>query len=138
MARIQQLSKHMINQIAAGEVIERPASVVKELVENSIDAGAGRVSVEITNDCRNIRVADNGSGIHPDDIYLAFSKHATSKIRESEDLFDIHTLGFRGEALASIISISSKTSRFRIRKWRLSSRRTAKPFLKRQDKTFRY
>ena len=109
MARIQQLSKHMINQIAAGEVIERPASVVKELVENSIDAGAGRVSVEITNDCRNIRVADNGSGIHPDDIYLAFSKHATSKIRESEDLFDIHTLGFRGEALASIISISKVT-----------------------------
>ena len=109
MARIQQLSKHMINQIAAGEVIERPASVVKELVENSIDAGSGRVSIEVANDCRDIRIADNGCGIHPDDIYLAFSKHATSKIRESEDLFDIHTLGFRGEALASIISIAKLT-----------------------------
>ena len=106
MARIKQLSKHLINQIAAGEVVERPASVVKELVENSIDAGATKVSVEITNDCRNIRVADNGSGIHPDDIMLAFSKHATSKIFSDEDLYNIHTLGFRGEALSSIISIS--------------------------------
>ena len=109
MARIKQLSKHLINQIAAGEVIERPASVVKELVENSIDAGATKISVEINNDCRNIRVADNGSGIHPDDIMLAFSKHATSKIATDEDLFDIHTLGFRGEALSSIISISKLT-----------------------------
>ncbi len=109
MARIKQLSKHLINQIAAGEVIERPASVVKELVENSVDAGATRISIEITNDCRDIRVADNGSGIHPDDILLAFSKHATSKLQEDEDLFDIHTLGFRGEALASIISISKLT-----------------------------
>ena len=109
MARIKQLSKHLINQIAAGEVIERPASVVKELAENSIDAGASRVSIEITNDCRDIRVADNGSGIHPDDIMLAFAKHATSKIQNDEDLFDIHTLGFRGEALASIISISKLT-----------------------------
>ncbi len=109
MARIQQLSKHLINQIAAGEVIERPASVVKELVENSIDAGSNRISIEITNDCRDIRIADNGCGIHPDDIYLAFSKHATSKIKNSEDLFDIHTLGFRGEALASIISIAKLT-----------------------------
>ncbi len=106
MARIKQLSKHLINQIAAGEVIERPASVVKELVENSIDAGATKVSIEITNDCRDIRVADNGSGIHPDDIMLAFSKHATSKISTDEDLYNIHTLGFRGEALSSIISIS--------------------------------
>ena len=106
MARIQQLSKHLINQIAAGEVIERPASVVKELVENSIDAGATKISVEITNDCRNIRVADNGSGIHPDDIILAFTKHATSKIQSDNDLYNIHTLGFRGEALSSIISIS--------------------------------
>ena len=106
MGRIKQLSKHLINQIAAGEVIERPASVVKELVENSVDAGATKISVEITNECRNIRVADNGSGIHPDDIMLAFSKHATSKIQNDEDLFDIETLGFRGEALSSIISIS--------------------------------
>ncbi len=109
MARIQQLSKHLINQIAAGEVIERPASVVKELVENSVDAGATKISVEINNDCRDIRVADNGCGIHPDDILLAFSKHATSKIATDEDLFDIHTLGFRGEALSSIISISKLT-----------------------------
>ena len=109
MARIKQLSKHLINQIAAGEVIERPASVVKELTENSIDAGASKISIEITNDCRDIRIADNGSGIHPDDILLAFSKHATSKIQNDEDLFDIHTLGFRGEALSSIISISKLT-----------------------------
>lgn len=109
MSRIKQLSKHLINQIAAGEVIERPASVVKELVENSVDAGATKVSIEISNECRDIRVADNGCGIHPDDIMLAFSKHATSKIASDEDLFDIHTLGFRGEALASIISISKLT-----------------------------
>ena len=109
MPRIKQLSKHLINQIAAGEVIERPASVVKELVENSVDAGATKVSIEISNECRDIRVADNGCGIHPDDIMLAFSKHATSKIASDEDLFDIHTLGFRGEALASIISISKLT-----------------------------
>ncbi len=109
MPRIKQLSKHLINQIAAGEVIERPASVVKELTENSIDAGATKISIDINNDCRDIRVADNGCGIHPDDIMLAFSKHATSKLKEDEDLFDIRTLGFRGEALASIISISKLT-----------------------------
>ncbi len=109
MARIKQLSKHLINQIAAGEVIERPASVVKELVENSVDAGASKISIEITNECRDIRVADNGSGIHPDDIILAFAKHATSKITTDEDLFAINTLGFRGEALSSIISISKLT-----------------------------
>lgn len=106
MGRIKQLSKQLVNQIAAGEVIERPASVVKELVENSIDAGATKISIEITNECRNIRVADNGSGIHPDDIMLAFSKHATSKIGDENDLFNIKTMGFRGEALSSIISIS--------------------------------
>lgn len=109
MKRIKQLSKHLINQIAAGEVIERPASVVKELLENSIDAGATKVSVEISNECRDIRIADNGSGIHPDDIMLAFSKHATSKIETDEDLFAINTLGFRGEALSSIISIAKLT-----------------------------
>lgn len=109
MARIKQLSKNLINQIAAGEVIERPMSVVKELVENSVDAGATKISIEINNDCRDIRVADNGSGIHPDDIMLAFSKHATSKIENSNDLYSIKTLGFRGEALASIISIAKVT-----------------------------
>lgn len=109
MGRIVQLSKNVINQIAAGEVIERPYSVVKELVENSIDAGATKISVDVANECRDLRIADNGCGIHPDDILLAFSKHATSKIQTSEDLFDIKTMGFRGEALASIISISKLT-----------------------------
>ncbi len=109
MARIKQLSVNLINQISAGEVIERPASVVKELVENSIDAGATKIEITISNDCRNIRIADNGSGIHPDDILLAFTKHATSKISDENDLFNIETLGFRGEALASIISVSKVT-----------------------------
>ena len=107
--RIKQLSRHLINQIAAGEVIERPASVVKELVENSIDAGADKIEVEVSNDCLDIRVSDNGCGIEPDDIELAFSKHATSKIETGEDLFNINSLGFRGEALASIISIAKVT-----------------------------
>ena len=109
MGRIIQLSKNVINQIAAGEVIERPFSVVKELVENSVDAGATRISIEVSNECRNLRVADNGSGIHPDDILLAFSKHATSKILTGDDLYAVKTMGFRGEALASIISISKLT-----------------------------
>ncbi|MBE7702414.1 MAG: DNA mismatch repair endonuclease MutL [Cyanobacteria bacterium SIG28] len=109
MGRIIQLSKHVINQIAAGEVIERPFSVVKELVENSIDAGATKISIEVSNECRDLRIADNGSGIHPEDILLAFSKHATSKIQTGEDLYEVKTMGFRGEALASIISISKLT-----------------------------
>ena len=109
MARIQQLSKNLINQIAAGEVIERPVSVVKELVENAIDAASTKISIEISNECRDIRVADNGCGIHPDDIMLAFSKHATSKIKNVDDLYAIETLGFRGEALASIIYIAKVT-----------------------------
>ena len=85
MARIQQLSKHLINQIAAGEVIERPASVVKELVENSVDAGAKKISIEITNDCRNIRIADNGCGIPQEDIPNMFQRFSqgTSKKRST-------------------------------------------------------
>lgn len=109
MNRIKQLSTNLVNQIAAGEVIERPSSVVKELVENSIDAGASKVEITVSNACRNIRIADNGSGIHPDDIQLAFTKHATSKLQNEEGLFNIQTLGFRGEALASIISIAKVT-----------------------------
>ena len=106
MGKIIQLSKNVINKIAAGEVIERPFSVVKELVENSVDAGAKKISIEIANECRDIRVADNGCGISPDDIVLAFSKHATSKLESEDDLYNIKTMGFRGEALSSIISIS--------------------------------
>ena len=106
MARINKLSKDLINKIAAGEVIERPASVVKELLENSIDANSTKVEIRISNDCRNIRIADNGVGIHPDDIDIAFFKHTTSKISKYDDLWDITSFGFRGEALSSIMSIS--------------------------------
>lgn len=109
MKRIKLLDKNLINQIAAGEVVERPASVVKELTENSIDAGATKIEISISNECRNIRIADNGCGIDPDDIELAFSKHATSKINSVEDLYSLATLGFRGEALASLISIAKVT-----------------------------
>jgi len=106
MKRIKQLPDNLINQIAAGEVIERPASAVKELVENSIDAGAKKVEIEVSNGTRDIRIADNGHGIHKDDLFLAFSRHATSKIENQKDLWSINTLGFRGEALASIISVA--------------------------------
>lgn len=115
MKRIHQLSVNLINQIAAGEVIERPSSVVKELVENSIDAGSSKIDISVSNECRNIRIADNGSGIHPDDVFLLFAKHATSKIENENDLWNIQTMGFRGEALASICSVSKVTCLSRVK-----------------------
>jgi DNA mismatch repair protein MutL len=107
MSKIRVLSDHVANQIAAGEVVERPASVAKELVENSIDAGARRVEVDVEAGGRRLlRVADDGEGMTRDDAVLAFERHATSKITSTEDLAHISTLGFRGEALASIASVA--------------------------------
>ena len=107
MGRIHLLDTDTINKIKAGEVVERPASVIKELVENSIDSGADSITVEIRNGGKSyMRVTDNGSGIEKEDIPLAFKSHATSKIRDAEDIYGVLTLGFRGEALASIASVS--------------------------------
>ena len=120
MTTIRLLPEDLSNQIAAGEVVERPASVVKELLENAVDAGSTRIDVEVGQAGSDfVRVVDNGGGIEPDDLPLAFASHATSKLRGADDLFQIGTLGFRGEALASIGSIAQVA---------LQSRPTDQPF----------
>ena len=107
MPVIHLLDSQIINQIAAGEVVERPSAVVKELVENSIDAGADSITVEITDGGTSlIRITDNGCGVGAEDIKNAFLRHSTSKISSVEDLHALESLGFRGEALASIASVA--------------------------------
>lgn len=106
MPKINVLPDFIASQIAAGEVVERPSSVVKELVENAIDAGAHQIEIAVGAECRDIRIADDGCGMSPDDAVLAFQRHATSKLTSAEDLTNLKTLGFRGEALPSIASVS--------------------------------
>ncbi|HVL11020.1 MAG TPA: DNA mismatch repair endonuclease MutL, partial [Gemmata sp.] len=119
MSRIRQLPPDVVTKIAAGEVIERPASVVKELLENSVDAGATRIDIDLdAGGTELIRVVDDGGGIEPDDLPLAFAQHATSKLASADDLFAIHTMGFRGEALSSIAGVAQVT---------LQSRRRGQP-----------
>src|SRR6476469_5912480 len=110
MPRIRHLPPAVVTKIAAGEVIERPASVVKELLENSIDAGATRIDMDLEHGgAELIRVGDDGHGIEPADLPLVFASHATSKLRDAADLFRIGTLGFRGEAMASIGGVAKVT-----------------------------
>src|SRR5271154_2007498 len=107
MGRIHVLSESVANKIAAGEVVERPASVVKELLENSLDAGSTRIKIQVEAGGKKlIQITDNGCGMVRDDALLAFERHATSKIKDASDLLGVTTLGFRGEALPSIASVS--------------------------------
>src|SRR3954447_22071615 len=116
MGRIRILSDHVANKIAAGEVVERPASVLKELLENSLDAGATDIRIDIESGGRRlVRIADNGCGMLRDDALLAFERHATSKLRDTDDLLSISTLGFRGEAIPSIAAVSRFTLETRSR-----------------------
>ncbi len=109
MPKVLVLADHIASQIAAGEVVERPSSVVKELVENALDSGATQIEISISADCRDIRIADNGCGMEIEDAVLAFHRHATSKLKNVDDLWNLNSLGFRGEALPSIASVSRVT-----------------------------
>ena len=112
---IQVLPDSVANQIAAGEVIQRPASVIKELVENAVDAGADTINVIVVDAGRtSIQVIDNGKGMSETDARLSFERHATSKIRKADDLFALHTMGFRGEALPSIAAVAQVLLRTRM------------------------
>ena len=114
MSKIRILPDRVANQIAAGEVVERPAAVAKELIENSIDAGANKIEIEFRNGGKSyLRVEDDGVGMDPDQALLCLERHATSKIRKASDLDEIQTFGFRGEALPSISSVSRFTLRSR-------------------------
>ena len=119
---IQLLPDHVANQIAAGEVVQRPASVVKELLENAIDAGASSVTLLIKDAGKTlIQVIDDGIGMSPTDARLSFERHATSKIKDAQDLFNINTKGFRGEALASIAAVAHVEQKTKLTKqqWNL-------------------
>ncbi len=106
---IRRLKPDVVDKIAAGEVLERPANLIKELIENSVDAGADLIEVEFDGGGREVSVYDNGKGIPAEELALALERHATSKISESEDLYRLHTFGFRGEALSSIAAVSRMT-----------------------------